>query len=774
MADKTPFRVVIIGGSVAGLVLGNMLQLNGIDFIILEAYPVIAPQVGASIGLLPNGNRILDQLGLFDKILGLAPPVERFNFRNSKGERIAGHSGMRHSFEQRHGYPILFLDRQAVLKVLYDNIKDKSKVLTEKRLTKIEMNEKGVKAIMTDGSEFTGDILVGGDGIHSKTRSEMWRLAEEKIPGYIPAGEENALPCDYSCIFGISNPIPGLEPGNLHSVFREKNSYLINGGPEGRVYWFYYFKHPTTLYGRDIPRYTKADEAAVLKAHENDLITPEITFKVLQDRKISSTLTALPEYVYKKWHFERIVTIGDSAHKFNPIGGHGGNSAFESSAAFVNSLVKLLKISPKPTTSEFTKMFADLQALRETRATILKDASHEQQRTEAMEDRLHKFIALTLLPITDTEDVMFNFSGNQPYAEKLDMVELAPRPKLIPYKDELIKSPELRGLTGWLQMTVYMALAACAYYGMWMHSKNAGLAEEFAGILKSPRRAAEKDARLGVLSMYFYGMLVQPLAVWLVEGCRKRNDMNLVAIPTIWLALSQYLGFGIIAPIFYTVYTLFSNAEPYWWPLSRLVPAHYMKAILPCLLLCYALPTLLLFLSSQPPSLTLTLSTYFPLLPPITTLLTFLSGTILKRLTPPPTATPTATHTPTDILPLRTLYLTTFILGLLLHITTLIYILLTPNPISLSSTFLPNSTPSTPSLHTYYLINFWSFHLATYIMCCNAVWDIKRVGRTTIDIGKAAVLLLLANVVVGPGAALVGCWYWREVQMARTSVSAKK
>lgn len=65
MVDNKPFRVVIIGGSVAGLVLlGNMLQLNNIDFIILEAYPKIAPQIGASIGLLPNGNRILDQPGL--------------------------------------------------------------------------------------------------------------------------------------------------------------------------------------------------------------------------------------------------------------------------------------------------------------------------------------------------------------------------------------------------------------------------------------------------------------------------------------------------------------------------------------------------------------------------------------------------------------------------------------------------------------------------------------------------------------------------------------
>ncbi|ATZ46386.1 hypothetical protein BCIN_01g09920 [Botrytis cinerea B05.10] len=780
MADKTPFRVVIIGGSVAGLVLGNMLQLNGIDFIILEAYPAIAPQVGASIGLLPNGNRILDQLGLFDTILGLAPPVERFNFRNSKGERIAGHSGMRHSFEQRHGYPILFLDRQAVLQVLYDNIKDKSKVLTEKRLAKIDMNENGVKAIMTDGSEFTGDILVGGDGIHSKTRSEMWRLAEEKIPGYIPVGEDNAPPCDYSCIFGISNPVPGLEPGNLHSVFREQNSYLINGGPEGRVYWFYFFKHPSTLYGSAIPRYTKADEAAVLKAHENDPITPEITFKVLQERKISSTLTALPEYVYKKWFFERIVTIGDSVHKFNPIGGHGGNTAFETSAAFVNSLVKLLKTSSRPSTSEITKLFADLQALRETRATILKDASHEQQRTEAMEDRLHKFIALTLLPITDTEDVMFNFSGNQPYADKLDMVELPPRAKLIPYKDELARAPELRGVVGWLQMACYMALAVFAYYGMWVRSKNAGLAEEFASILRSPRLAAEKDEKLGPLSMYFFGMLIQPLSIWLVEGCRKRNDMNLVAVPTIWLALSQYLGFGIIAPIFYTAYTLFSNAEPYWWPLSRLVPAHYMKVILPCILFCYALPTLLLFLPSQSQSLplTLTLDSLFRYTPILTSLLTLLTSTILKKLIPPPTATPTASHTPADIPHLRTLYLTTFILGLLLHITILAQILFSNNPIlSLPSIFLPNTpitNTSTPNLHSYFLVEFWSFYLATYIWCCNAVWDIKRVGRTTVDVGKAAVLLLLANVAVGPGAALVGCWYWREAQMARTSVSAKK
>lgn len=62
------FKVLIAGGSIAGLVLANMLQQLGIDFLVLEAYPEIAPQVGASIGFFPNGNRILDQLGLFDDI----------------------------------------------------------------------------------------------------------------------------------------------------------------------------------------------------------------------------------------------------------------------------------------------------------------------------------------------------------------------------------------------------------------------------------------------------------------------------------------------------------------------------------------------------------------------------------------------------------------------------------------------------------------------------------------------------------------------------------
>ena len=60
-SGKGRLRVIIVGGSVAGLTLAHCLHHSDIDFVLLEARNEIAPQVGASIVVLPNGARILDQ-----------------------------------------------------------------------------------------------------------------------------------------------------------------------------------------------------------------------------------------------------------------------------------------------------------------------------------------------------------------------------------------------------------------------------------------------------------------------------------------------------------------------------------------------------------------------------------------------------------------------------------------------------------------------------------------------------------------------------------------
>lgn len=76
-----------------------------------------------------------------------------------------------------------------ILEVLWRNLKNKDNILVNKKVTKVELEPSRVKVETGDGSSYYGDILVGADGVHSKVRNEMWRLADVLEPGYIPASE---------------------------------------------------------------------------------------------------------------------------------------------------------------------------------------------------------------------------------------------------------------------------------------------------------------------------------------------------------------------------------------------------------------------------------------------------------------------------------------------------------------------------------------------------------------------------------------------------------
>lgn len=82
---KEEFTVIIVGASIAGLTLAHCLQRANIKHIVLEKACDPAPQLGASIGILPNGARIIDQLGLFDEILGHTEPLGTANIHFPDG-----------------------------------------------------------------------------------------------------------------------------------------------------------------------------------------------------------------------------------------------------------------------------------------------------------------------------------------------------------------------------------------------------------------------------------------------------------------------------------------------------------------------------------------------------------------------------------------------------------------------------------------------------------------------------------------------------------------
>lgn len=101
MERRGDFRVVIAGGGITGLSLASMLQLHDIDYVLLELNPDTAPQLDANISLLPHGNRILDQLGLYHQLLALGTSVDLLHFRGEAGEMIREVRGLKRSMQER-------------------------------------------------------------------------------------------------------------------------------------------------------------------------------------------------------------------------------------------------------------------------------------------------------------------------------------------------------------------------------------------------------------------------------------------------------------------------------------------------------------------------------------------------------------------------------------------------------------------------------------------------------------------------------------------------
>lgn len=87
--ERTDFRVIIVGGSVAGLTLAHCLRNSGIDFLVLESHNDIAPKVGASIGINANGARILDQMGMWDDVLDSVEPLTHTTYWGDSANVLA-------------------------------------------------------------------------------------------------------------------------------------------------------------------------------------------------------------------------------------------------------------------------------------------------------------------------------------------------------------------------------------------------------------------------------------------------------------------------------------------------------------------------------------------------------------------------------------------------------------------------------------------------------------------------------------------------------------
>ncbi|KAL3442923.1 hypothetical protein BJX65DRAFT_298688 [Aspergillus insuetus] len=434
-----PCKVLIAGGGIAGLALALMLEKNGIDYTLLESYPEIVAKVGTGVCLMPTGSRILDQLGCYDALLAEAQNVvDIMDYRDENGKSLATIDGWEKLTSERYGYPLFWIARTGLLKVLYNSITDKSKILSQKRIASVENLEDAVQVTTTDGSIYSGDILVGTDGVHSRVRREMMRHAKERgiDKDY---DEDHKISAKYECLFGKSTTVPGIPSGYLGFGLNKGFSYVVGTGPDNLTFWFLARKMEQTLLGDDIDSFEGNTEGLV-QEHWDDRITPNVQFADLYKHRLSVIHTPLREYVYDRWHLARTIVLGDASHKMTPILGLGGNSALESVAAMTNSLVDVLARPDSSSTrlsgSEINGMFTEVEKLRAPRALKMMQASHERQCMDTLETPELAEIMLRRFPKMARQAIFKRWDSVFPQAVSLKSLPLPAKKGAVPFEDD--------------------------------------------------------------------------------------------------------------------------------------------------------------------------------------------------------------------------------------------------------------------------------------------------------------------------------------------------
>ncbi|KAJ5701737.1 hypothetical protein N7488_009285 [Penicillium malachiteum] len=804
MTLKDP-KVIIVGGSVAGLSLALMLERNGIDFVVLEGYPDIAPQVGASIGIVPNGLRILDQLGCSDQVIAAAEyPVKKVEFRDSKGKAFWSFGKFGQYMEERHGYPVVFLDRCTLIQILYDHIKQKDRVLTSEPVVSIENHSSHVSVTTKAGKTFTGSILVGGDGIHSTVREKMWEEANKSDPTWFDPAEKEALPVTWSCIFGISEGVQ-IEKGTMSSVFNEHFSYLIPSGPRDKTYWFLVNNIGKKVYGSDIPRYTKEEELALVKQHWDDVITPTVRFSDLYKNKTNSVYTTLPEYVYKKWYYKRTITIGDAAHKLEPLTGQGGNSAIETAAALTNNIVAAMKLCPlqEISTEDVTSLLENTQSQREERMQSLLKAAHKRQRLDCMESPLLKFIANFVFPFVPEKTITSAWIPTYAPGTSLNMIPIPNKPRTIPYYDELLRAPSSRGKIGYLLYAVFLAMAFIGYKMLFVAGRVNGtfglvaqaiqnglikdsgidmeLRQSYTGIesidkilrtlvtIFIPAISNNVNPEQPFQLLYFLLTALPLIAIFTVEGYRQRNQWTLISSAGFWGILYQLRGIGCIAPLYFAASLFVSRNQTFFIDTGRTVPA--AKFILPALVMGYLIPTILLFLTwGSSDTLQVVIALWQPA-PLVVSILTTVLSMAARIIFPSATQQKdTPVDTESDLPHLRTLYQVTGTIAVCAH-TGLMFAGALSSEISLTrllfptDSFAPGKTLS-KGVFVFFQNDLLLVTAGCFLWCLTSLWDLHRSGLPSFDMSICFLGLIAAYVIVGPGATVAAVWFWREEAMS--------
>lgn len=365
-------KALIIGCGVAGPAAALFLKRIGFEPIVFEAMTEHDDYAGLFLNVGRNGMRVLEELGVDRRIRQEGCEMRVMSFRSGSGKWLGNIGGQD---EEPQGVTV---KRGVLHRVLREEARRQGiPVEPGKRLVNLRMSAERVTALFQDGSSANGDILVGCDGIHSKTRSIL--LPNAPSPSYTGLVSFGGF---------AHGPDIRREPGVQHMVFGKKAffGYLVKD--DGEIYWFGNMNMPGAPTRKELQAISASEwRQTVDGLYRRD---PEPVPEIV--RRTEGEIGVYPIYdmlTQPAWYGGRAVLIGDAIHAVSPNAGQGASLALEDAIALAQCLRDIGGVE---------NAFARFQQLRKERVERIVSYSRQIGQRKHATNPVQVFFRDLLLP----------------------------------------------------------------------------------------------------------------------------------------------------------------------------------------------------------------------------------------------------------------------------------------------------------------------------------------------------------------------------------------
>lgn len=166
---RIPF--LVIGGGIGGLATALALSQKGYPVHLIEKAQEFG-EIGAGIQIAPNGSRMLDELGILERISSFAVYPRRVILVDALSGKLLTELDFGEKFQNAYRYRYLVMHRNDLLTLLLEACRASAGITLENKREVVVVEDlgDGARVFCADGTSYECQALIASDGLWSVVR----------------------------------------------------------------------------------------------------------------------------------------------------------------------------------------------------------------------------------------------------------------------------------------------------------------------------------------------------------------------------------------------------------------------------------------------------------------------------------------------------------------------------------------------------------------------------------------------------------------------------